>query len=94
MRLIQIFEENLQENCQYVISVERLDNLPEFMSQNFKNKCVISYPDKNDRILILGEKYQKCEKYLQGKTIKEIKNLMAKISKSENFEEEIQKIEK
>jgi hypothetical protein len=46
MRLMQIFESSLNDNTKYVISVERLDNMPEFIQQYIKNKAHIPFPDK------------------------------------------------
>ena len=50
MRLMQIFEQNLQENTKYVISIDRLDNMPDFVQNFVKNKAHIPFPDKSDRI--------------------------------------------
>ena len=71
MRLMQIFEQSLQDNTKYVISIDRLDNMPDFVLNFIKHKVHISFPDKKDRIQILG-KHHAAEKYLQGKTYKEI----------------------
>ena len=60
---MQIFEQNLQENTKYVISIDRLDNLPDFVQNFVKNKAHIPFPDKSDRIQILG-KHHEAEKYL------------------------------
>jgi hypothetical protein len=70
----------LQPNTKYFISIDRLDRLPGFLLSNYKSRCNIPYPDKEDRKLILGQEYIAAEKYLQGKTFKEIKNLIKKVS--------------
>jgi hypothetical protein len=46
-----------------VISIDRLDNMPDFVQSFVKNKAHIPFPDKSDRIKILG-KHHEAEKYL------------------------------
>ena len=67
--------------------------MPQFVQQTIKSNVHIPFPDKYDRVSILGKQHQ-AEKYLQGKTYKEIKKLMEKIGDKENFAEQIQQIEK
>lgn len=74
-----------------VVSVERLDSLPDFLKPCFNYRAHISNPEKDDRISILKWllpeqdteiDFEDAQKYLQGKTFKDIQNIVHKIKRS------------